>query len=405
MTTPPDELSPTIESLALSANSSTPGGAGSALPAALLEQLAQQIARFTGNALSTGVLGQIGRRPLHFRTVRDLDVRIASLLEFLEGVQGFSKKTITGLRTDCRAFRRYLGSAGLEMTFLCGEAEGQKRVIEGYVASLRARGMAHETVATYFRGLHTVFAWLGKREGTFNPFTLVARPRGGPGLPKAISREEIERVITILMNRQTDTILERLRDLAIVALLGLAGLRRGEVLALEVKDIDVATGEIIVRRGKGRNGGRDRAAQLTRQGRDIVEAYAAERKRLRRSHPEFITSLTGDTRIGEVTIRRLFRRIATAMHRPVSPHMLRHGFATLLDKAHVSSHVRMLALGHQSLEVLQRYTHTFDGDAKREIDRVALDIDTRSLRRVTVSLPKPELRKALLAPPHISPPG
>ena len=379
------------------AESSAISGLGS--QQALVDLLASRIVSQAGRSFSGGLLGQLGKKPLVFHSLDELDLRVASLFEFLGSVQGFSKKTVVGLRTDYRSFRRFVGEASLETTFLCGESDAQVRVIEAYIAHLRTSGKAHDTVATYFRGLHSIFEWLGKRLGTFNPFVLVKRPSGSPSLPKAIPPESMERLVSILLNRQTETALERLRDLAVVALLGFAGLRRGEVLTLEVEDIDVRTGDILVRRGKGKHGGRDRYAHLTTQGRDIVQAYAEERKRLRRSHPEFITSLAGDRPIGEVTIRRIFRRIDSWMHGHLTPHMLRHTFATLLDKYGVSSHVRMLALGHQNLEVLQRYTHTFAGDAGREIDRVVLNVDTRRLGRLVPSLTQPEPRHT--APPVV----
>lgn len=366
---------------------------------ALISLIAEQFASQAGKTLQSGVLSQIGRKALQFTSLAELDTRVTGIFEFLGGVEGFSQKTLAGLRTDYRSFRQFLETSSLAMSFLCGDLEVQKRVIESYISTLRAARMAHETVATYFRGLRSTFEWLGKRFGTLNPFACLTRPRGSPGLPKAIRAEALEQVLRFLLNRQTPTDLERLRDLAIVALLGLAGLRRGEVLRLEVQDIDVSTGAILIRRGKARHGGRDRLAQLTSQGRDIVRAYADARKRARRSHPEFITSIAGDTRIGEVTIRRLFRRIGTATGQHIAPHMLRHTFATLLDKRGASSHVRMLVLGHQSLEVLQRYTHSFTGDVQQEVDRLVLEVDTSRLARVLPSLTKPQPRDA--APPVV----
>ena len=85
-------------------------------------------------------------------------------------------------------------------------------------------------------------------------------------------------------------------------------------------------------------------------------------------------SLDGDRRIGEVTIRRLFARIRAGTGIYVTPHMLRHSYATMLRQAGVSDRVAMELLGHRSLAVLQRYSAIFDGECAAEAGRLTLAV-------------------------------
>ncbi len=322
--------------------------------------------------LSTGA--PTGQQPLAFACLADLDARVASTLEMLLFERGFSPKTITGYRSDYRIFRSFLLARGWADRFVAGVPDSQVSCVRAFIQWLREGGKRHNTVATYVRGLRALFGVSGKEHGTFDPFSAVPQPKGGETLVQALSEEDFRFLLYVAANRQTRSEFERLRDLALLALLGLAGLRRGEAIRLTVSEVDLETGDVYVSRGKGRNGGRDRVAHLLPEGLAIVRAYAEERKRVRRSHPEFLSSVTRDSNIGEVTIVRIFKRLKAAAKLHATPHQLRHTFATLLDKLGVSASVRMRALGHKSLKVLEQYTHGIGGDTARELDRITLGL-------------------------------
>ncbi len=91
--------------------------------------------------------------------------------------------------------------------------------------------------------------------------------------------------------------------------------------------------------------------------------------------PAYISSLAGDQGVAEVTIRRIFKVASRAVGMHVTPHMLRHTFATLLRQSGVPDRVAMDLLGHRDLAMLQRYSHVESGEHLREAARLKLDVE------------------------------
>jgi integrase/recombinase XerD len=155
----------------------------------------------------------------------------------------------------------------------------------------------------------------------------------------------------------------------------LAGLRRGEVVALRVGDVDLSRGIIHLRAAKGRHGGKDRTAYMPPQLGMLMRAYLLERDRVHRTHPELLTSTVADRPVSATTIKRLFELLTRALGLRVSPHMLRHTYATLLRMSGVPDRVAMDLMGHARLAMLKRYSHVFDGEHADEVRKLQLDID------------------------------
>jgi integrase/recombinase XerD len=114
---------------------------------------------------------------------------------------------------------------------------------------------------------------------------------------------------------------------------------------------------------------------MTPQLRGLLTEYARERCSRGVSCDAYIASASGDRQIGEVTIRRIFKVASRAVGMRVTPHMLRHTFATLLRQAGVPDRVAMDLLGHRSLEMLQRYSHVESGEHLKEAARLHLDVE------------------------------
>jgi len=208
----------------------------------------------------------------------------------------------------------------------------------------------------------------------FNPLSCLRPPKASPPLPKALTRDVAEQLLHRVRNLPWKTAFERHRNLALIGLMLLAGLRKGEVLRLTVSDVDLDAGTIRVERGKGKNGGKDRTAYATPQLLVLLGAYAEARRRAGKTHPEFLSSAgSANHGVGEVTIRRLFKVLAREMDMRLAPHMLRHTYATLLRQTGVADRVAQELLGHSSLAMLQRYSRVFDGECATEAARLRLD--------------------------------
>jgi site-specific recombinase XerD len=305
--------------------------------------------------------------PLQFPSLTHFGDRVAGVVSRSATVEGLSPRTVAWMNTSFRLFRRFLADdPNRERTFLSGDASRQMAIVGDWVMSLRARGVSHTSTATYWHGLKTTLRRLEAEDGCFNPTTLIQPPRAAAPLPRCLTRNDAVKLLRTLRNLQWRSDLERSRNEAVVGLMLMAGLRRGEVLRLEFADVHLAERTISIRRGKGRHGGKDRTSYMTPQLRDLLSAYIDERRRARRTHPEFITSVRRDGGIGEVSIRRLFKLLSSATGVHVTPHMLRHTYATLLRQSGVADRVAQELLGHSSLAMLQRYSHVFEGEYASE---------------------------------------
>jgi integrase/recombinase XerD len=289
--------------------------------------------------------------------------------------EGLSERT-TRWFDDCqRQFLGFVREAHLERALLSGTLERQARVIEMWLASLRARGVARVTIRTYWNALNAVFARVERAHNMVNPFGVFEPPKIGPTQPRLLTRPSAERLLAIVANYRWRSELLRSRNLLIVGLMLLAGLRRSEVLRLTVRDVDVSHETIHLRLAKGRHGGKDRTAYMPPQLVALVGHYLAERDRARRSHPELLTSARSNQPIGVTTVKRLFEFASQALGTRVSPHMLRHTYATLLRASGVSDRIAMDLMGHASLEMLKRYSHVYDGEHASEVQKLRLDVD------------------------------
>jgi integrase/recombinase XerD len=208
-----------------------------------------------------------------------------------------------------------------------------------------------------------------------NPLGVFEPPKIGLMQPRHLNRPTAERLLIVAANYRWRTDLQRTRNLLIIGLMLLAGLRRGEVVALRVGDVDLSHETIHLRRAKGRHGGKDRTAYMPPQLGMLMRTYLLERDRARRTHPELLTSTVANQPVSVTTVKRLFELLTRALGVRVSPHMLRHTYATLLRMSGISDRIAMDLMGHASLAMLKRYSHVFDGEHAAEARKLRLDVD------------------------------
>jgi integrase len=312
--------------------------------------------------------------PLQLPDVSHADELVERTYRRLTEVDGLRPATVRWMRDAYRSLRAFLREDHQrETTFLSGNAVQQMRLVEEWVAGLRRRGVSVTSIRTYWRGLESLLRHIEASEGFFNPLSQLVPPKAAAPLPKAITKTAAEQVMHFLRNYPWSSPFERHRNLALVGLMLLAGLRKSEVLRLTVADVDVDAATIRIARGKGRNGGKDRTAYMTPQLIVLLRLYEGARRAAKRSHAEYISSVRGDRRIGEVTIRRLLSLVSSRLKVHVTPHMLRHTYATLLRQSGVPDRIAQELLGHSSLAMLQRYSHVFDGECSTQAARLQLD--------------------------------
>lgn len=313
--------------------------------------------------------------PFAFPSLAHLDERAADARKRMIAVEALSEKTVVWAMNGYRVFRMYLTETQSEKSFLAGELDVQMRVMEGWIAWLRTGGRSRVTVNNYWRALSILFVRIQRETGMVNPLVFLATPKIPKREAHYLTRDAAERVLAFVQHHDWGSEFERRRNLALVALLLLCGLRRGEAVKLRFGDVDLVSGVIHIRDGKGPGGGKDRTCQMNTQLRAILGAYVAIRRTRGSRDGAFLLAANRDGGIGTGGVVHLFKKISEAVGLRVTPHALRHTYATLLRQAGVPDRIAMELLGHTSLRMLQRYSHVYSGEREAAAERLVLDID------------------------------
>jgi len=315
--------------------------------------------------------------PFRFPTLTHLHERVADVQRRASSVEGLQPNTVGRWIVAWHSFYRFVREPDHERAFIEGDYGRQCRVIEDWVASLRARGVSRTTIATYWRSVQTQLTRVERDEGMMNPFSLLVPPKPAAALPRSLTRTEATTLLRYVSTCRWSNALERSRNVCLIGLLLLAGLRRGEALRLNVADCNLERRTLTIRDAKGRDGGRTRTAYLPPQLATFILAYIEERSQATppRTHAELLTAVAADRPLSVPTVRKVFARLRRDLGFKVTPHMLRHTYALLLRQAGVPDRVSMDFLGHRSLAMLQRYSHVFDAEYQGQAEKVALDLD------------------------------
>jgi len=315
-------------------------------------------------------------RPFQFASLDDLAARVRLLTERAIAVEGLQPSTIRTFDDAFGSFTRYLRASRQETTFLGGNLDLQKEVLTHWRGWLLQQQRSRVTIRTYWKSLASLFRRIEEQDRMVNPLRWLPSPRAGRLLPKALSRDAARTVLLFVRNYAWESTFARVRNIAIISTMLFGGLRRSEIVRLRCERVDLVAGTVKVR-GKGTDGGKERTVYLPSQLRDALAAYQRARKDVRpiRSVPQYFTAVRVNAPLTGSALRHLFAIVSRETHLHVTPHVLRHTYATLLRQAGVADRVSMGLLGHEDLSTLQRYSHVFDGEYRQEAEKLRLDLD------------------------------
>ena len=264
--------------------------------------------------------------------------------------------------------RRAAGQKGGDSTLTDAICEADTDLIRSFLEHLDAHQYSAATLARKIATLRSFFKWAARNKfSNGNPMVAIRTPRQTKRLPKAITIEQVEQ----LLSAPDEKDVLGTRDRAILQTLYSTGLRVSELVGLTFADVDF---EQKVLRVKGK-GNKDRLVPLGQRAMDTMGRYV---ERLR-TDPRFASVLKGEAdktplfinkhgkRLSSRSVRRKLDKYLglVGLDSSISPHTLRHTFAThLLDNGADLRSVQAL-LGHQSLSTTQVYTH-LSGQRLRE---------------------------------------
>jgi tyrosine recombinase XerC len=274
---------------------------------------------------------------------------------------------LTDLRERRGASSHTVQNYGLDLTALADWLQARdvttwtavdRRQVRAWASWLSGQGYARASIARKLSAARSLFRYL-VREGRVerSPFMLVPAPKGGRHLPNVLTVAEVER----LVDAPSITTPLGLRDRAMFELMYATGLRAGELLDLTLHSIDWASGTVRVT-GKG---SKERIVLAGEIAMDVVERYLHE------ARPALATAASGDalwlnhhgqrlaTRGFHLILQGHLRTAGITKH--VTPHTLRHSFATHLLEGGADLRTVQQLLGHASVSTTQIYTHVSEG--------------------------------------------
>jgi integrase/recombinase XerD len=273
---------------------------------------------------------------------------VAGFLGTLQAEQGVSRHTLAAYRRDLADFDRFLARGGHRLTDVRADN------VMSYLEHARARGLKPASIARRLAAVRGLYRHLVREDAvTRDPTEHVETPRAGRPLPKTLTREAAAALVEAFDGTEPRAV----RDRTLLEVLYATGMRASECLGLRLEDVNLNAGYAVCT-GKGR---KQRLVPLGEHAVAWLSRY------LRDARPSFTRKKDGgrlfvNPRGGALSRQSLWivvRRAATAagLRRRISPHVLRHSFASHLLEGGADLRSVQALLGHADIGTTQIYTH------------------------------------------------
>ena len=276
-----------------------------------------------------------------------MDAAVRSFLTYLQVERGASPHTLRNYEGDLRQFLAFLRTA--HKGSLPAPTAVDAYAVRSFLAARAGRGDANSSLGRKLAAIRSLFKYLAREEVVpHSPAAAVVTPKKEHKLPRVLTADDAKR----LMDDPGSNEPRSLRDQALLEVLYSAGVRVAELVGLNVEDVDLDTGTATVL-GKGR---KERVVLLGMKAVEAVRVY------LRKEGGAGKTPLFRNRRGGRLTARSVERIVAKECQAlenfpTITPHTLRHSFATHLLDGGADLRAIQELLGHASLSTTQRYTH------------------------------------------------
>jgi integrase/recombinase XerD len=288
---------------------------------------------------------------------------VNTYLDYLRDVRRMSPNTLSSYARDLAALAAFAGRkrTGVEIEAL------DRRDLEAFARQLMTNGLAPRSVARAIACVRGYYRFLLlEKKIPRDPAEDLRAPRAWPALPKYLDLAQVDRLLA-----QPDPSTPRgLRDKALIELLYATGLRVTELLSLKAGDVSLDAGYLTCI-GKG---DKERIVPLGHSAADWVRRYIAEGRPALlkgRKTPWLFVNAKGGGRLSRIGFWKVLRDygIKAGLPRGLSPHVLRHSFAThLLDRGADLRAIQMM-LGHADLSTTQIYTHVLEARLRSVYDK------------------------------------
>jgi len=265
----------------------------------------------------------------------NFQVYLENYLDSLKSERNFSPYTLANYRIDLNQFLSFLKEKRLSLFAV------DRLSARDFLYYLEKRKFSRRTLSRKISATRSFFRYL-IREGKImtNPFELISTPKLQKRLPNFLYPEELDKLLEAT---------QKPRDLALFELLYGSGIRVSEAIKLNISDVDLEEGEVHVF-GKG---SKERIALIGSRAKAALREYLGSRKQ----GPLFLNKRGG--RLTPRSVERIIKFYSkkAGLDKPITPHTLRHTFATHLLSGGADLRTVQELLGHTSLSTTQVYTH------------------------------------------------
>ena len=290
------------------------------------------------------------------RRPKSNETHIALFLDMLAAERGASKNTLSAYARDLQDFSADLGAIGKTI------AAATNDHLRAYLGRLAKRGLAAASVARHLSAIRQLYRFLySEGHRSDDPAAAIEGPKRGRSLPKVLSIADVDNLLAqARAGLSTDTISERLRAARLACLLEVlyaTGLRVSELVTLP-ESAARRDQRMLVVRGKG---GRERLVPLNDAAKRAMAEYLALRDEAKLGRSKWLFPSFGEA--GHLTRQHFARELkslagaAGLKSTRVSPHVLRHAFASHLLQNGADLRVVQTLLGHADISTTQIYTH------------------------------------------------
>lgn len=285
---------------------------------------------------------------------------LSEYLEFIEIEKGLSENTVNAYRRDLSDFLDFCVNKGI-----MGVEYVMRNHLNAYILKLRQDCLNPRSVVRKIASLRGFFKWLCANDYiSNNPASSLEQPKLPKRLPKVMTIQEIKEIFYSNLDPLQNLIVELLYD---------CGLRVSELVNLEISDIDLKS-KYIQCIGKG---SKERLIPFGKKAKESINKYMKERESLvlkyKLTTKRLFITATGRL-INRQDIYNFIHKLGEKFHKSISPHTLRHTFATHLLENGADLRVVQELLGHSDVSTTQLYTHI----TKKRLKEVYFAINNKS---------------------------
>lgn len=276
-----------------------------------------------------------------------LDSTLEDFIGFLQREKRYSPHTLTGYRRDLRNLQDWL-----QQQKIAQWNDVTHKQIRRFIAQRHALGIQGRSLQRQLSAIRAFYRYRQRTgKATTNPAEDIPTPKQAQRLPKSLDNESLERLLNIPGDEPLT-----LRDRAIMELLYSSGLRLAEIAALNLADLDLQSGLVDIKKGKG---SKQRLVPVGTKAKEAIQAWLKARVLLLKQEESAVFISQRGSRLSHRAIQQRLTHWAKkqGLDQHVYPHRLRHAFASHLLESSGDIRAVQELLGHANISTTQVYTH------------------------------------------------